>query len=282
MRISRIKIRRVGSGEDATAWSRILASGNWLDNSRTLKQDGASWVRRAVLPGSNRSVVIKCRPATGLSERLKAWTRASRGDRHWYGAQWLLDNGFATAQPLVLAHALVDGVRSELLVTEHIDARSLLEHMAAHDLSPREEHAVARALAAMVTRMMEKGRYNRDAKPSNLLLAREPDASPRIVTIDTVAIRRGDGKSRHTVAPLILEAIGTGCEPRRALKARFIHELVRQTLARHALDNASGTARRAAVRLAWRIVEDDVRRHGDPRPRVNPLDAPAHEKARAP
>ena len=280
MHISRVRIRRAAAGEDPSNWARALESPDWLAHSTPLKVDGPSWVRLATTAHDGRPVVIKCRPTTSISERIKALTRTSRGDRHWNGARWLADNDFDTATPLLLADATIDARRCELLITEYIPARTLLEHLAAADLPPRDEHAIARELATMTSRMLAKGRYNRDAKPSNLLIARRPDGTPRIVVIDTVAIRRGDGKSRRSVAPLILEAIGTGCEPRRALKARFIHELVRQTLARHALDNASDSARRAAVRLAWRIIEDDVRRHGDPRPRVNPLQPSTNEKAR--
>lgn len=269
MNIARLKVRRLGANEDAAFWTRVLTNDAWRTGSRLLKQDGASWVRRASLPGREGDVVIKCRPVWGLGERVKSLCRASRGDRHWRGARWLLDHGFATAKPLLLARAEVDGVPSELLVTAFIDARSVLEHLATRDLSVREEHEAARAVALLVSGIDKAGRHNRDGKPSNLLLVRDNAGSFRVATIDTVAIRRGAGFKplSRSLANLLIEPLGTGVVPRLALQGRILRELF------------GAPPADANERDLWWLgraqyvgrVRGIIMGHGDPTPRVNPL-----------
>lgn len=267
MKISRVTVRRTGAGEDRDRWSAAMMdlpvrAGNLL------KQDGASWVRRTVVPGCDGEVVIKCRAVGSLAERFKLLTRQSRGDRQWRGAEWLRRNGFATAQPLALILADVDGSRCELFVTKFVNARSVLDHLAAADLSPKQEHAIAREMARLVVGMLAKGRCNRDGKPSNLLGV-DPAGDLRIATIDTVAIRpvmQGDPTSlARMLANFMLEPMGTNCTPRRTLRARVVHEVVNALAA-----GASREVQRRQRRELWKQVETRIRAHGEPRPRVDP------------
>jgi hypothetical protein len=269
MNIARLKVRRLGANEDAAFWTRSLSGGAWLPGSRVLKQDAATWVRRVTLPGRTGDVVIKCRPAQGLGERLKALSRASRGDRHWRGARWLLDHGFDTAEPLLLASAVVDGVPCELLLTAFIDARSVLEHLAARDLSVRQEHEAARAVARLVGGIDKAGRHNRDGKPSNLLLVPDVSGFYRVATIDTVAIRRGAGFKplARSLANLLIEPMGTGVAPRLALQGRIMRELLGAPPT-EANERDDWWLTRG---LYWGTARDMVDAHGDPTPRVNPL-----------
>lgn len=265
MEITRVRVRRVGEGENAARWSEALAAPEWAASSRILKEDGESWVRRASLAG--RDVLVKCRPARGAGERFKRLLRSTRGDRHWRGASWLMKHGFATAPPLALADALVDGIPCELLVTQYIHARSVLDHLAAHDLTVREEHAVARALAHLVVEMANKGKYNRDGKPSNLLVVRDPAGNVRIATIDTVAIRpaRPSYAIPRSLANLMIEPIGINAKPRLALCARAVREIVGPPQADKLPE------RRLARAPHWREPMAIINAHGDPRPRVNPV-----------
>ncbi len=266
MKISRVKVRRIGPGEDAARWAAALADPSWHDGSVALKEDAGSWVRRADLRG--RGVVIKCRPVYRADDRLKVLVGASRGDRQWNGAEWLASHGFATARPLALAIGDVDGMRAEILVTEFMVARSILEHLAARDMSARDEHEVCRALARLIAGLIKNGRYNRDGKPSNLLVVRTPQGAIDVATIDTVAIRQ-TGPASHTklvamLASLVIEPIGVGAEPRRSLKARVITGVIELL--------GSDPGRRHIERLElWWHVSERVQHHGDPRPRVDPL-----------
>jgi hypothetical protein len=266
MKITRVKVRRSVNGEDAAAWAGALADPSWHAGSLTLKEGDGSWVKRAVLRG--REVVIKCRPVFRADDRLKLILRASRGDRQWNGAEWLASHGFATARPLALATGDVDGMRAELLVTEFIKARSILEHLAARDLSARDEHELCRALARLIAGLIKHGRYNRDGKPSNLLVVRTPQGTLDVATIDTVAIRQ-TGPASHArlvamLASLVIEPIGVGAEPRRSLKARVVKGVV------ELLGNDRGRRHIERLELWWHVSER-VQLHGDPRPRVDPL-----------
>lgn len=265
MKIERLSVRRVGDGENAMAWASELQAGSLLSTTQRLKDDGGSWVRRARFSG--REVVIKCRPH-GANEALKRTLRSTRGDRQWRGASWLMRHGFSTAKPLLLADAFVDGVRSELLVTAYIDARSVLEHLAAGDLSVGEQHEVARALGRMIAEMDRRGRWNRDGKPSNLLLERDDAGAFRIVVIDTVAIRRAREFTSvwRALANLYIEPLGCGVPPRRSLCARAVREVVGAPPrgdARHDWELVRG--------VTWGKVREIIAAHGDPTPRVNPL-----------
>lgn len=265
MKIERLTLRRAGPGIDPAAWSAELASGAWLAASKLLKSDGPSWVRRATLLG--RDVVIKCRPA-GRNETLKRLVRSTRGDRHWRGAAFLASHGFDTPETILLADALVDRTPSELLLTTFVDAPSLLEHLHAKDLDVKREHAAARALGQHISALLVAGRYNRDGKPSNLLLMPAGDTF-RVVTLDCVAIRRGRSfrAYKRSLANLLLEPIGTGSRPRLALCARVVRQLTgappRDPDERNLwwVDRAN----------SWSKVQEHLAAHGDPTPRVDPL-----------
>lgn len=240
--------------------------------ARVLKREGAAEVLRGPLLG--RDVVVKIIPARGVADRVKAWAGRSRAQRQWLGAEWLDAHWFATARPL----ALLRGAGAECLVMEALNGRTVLEHLAAGDLPVREQHELAADLGAMVARMTALGRYNRDHKPSNLIVERLDNGRPRVAVIDCVAIlpvsRAGGaaGAADRMMASLVIEAIGCGCPPRRGL-------IMRALRARHdALAGAadpSPRSRRLFCRAAWARVAALVAAHGDPRPRVDPLAAPA-------
>lgn len=265
MNISSARLRRTAPGIDPAAWLHALAGGAWLPASKLLKSDGDAWVRRATLEGHD--VVIKCRPA-GRHETLKRFARSTRGDRHWRGAAWLASHALDTAEPLLLADALVDHAPCELLVTAYVDAPTLLQLLHAHDLSVRQQHAVARAVGQHLRAMLAGGRHNRDGKPSNLLLI--PDADTfRVVTLDCVAIRRGRSfrAYKRSLANLLLEPIGTGCRPRLALCARVVRELTGPP-PRNPDERNLWWVDRA---YSWYRVKEHIEAHGDPTPRVDPL-----------
>lgn len=264
MMISRVKVRRVGPGEDAARWAVALADAAWHATATLLKSDTDAWVRRAIING--RDAVIKCRAISRADDRLKLLLGAARGDRQWRGATWLASHGFATAQPFTLATAEVDGMLTELLVAEYINARSVLEHLASSDLTVREQHEVCRALARLLAGMIKQGRYNRDGKPSNLLVVRSSGAID-VATIDTVAIRQSPSahsKLIDMLASLMIEPIGVGAAPRLALRARVVKEVVE-------LLNRDPSRRHVERLELWWHVSERVAHHGDPRPRVNPL-----------
>jgi hypothetical protein len=255
----RLRVRATAPGESESAWLDAIIS---FDPARAtpLKLDRDSAVWRAVIAG--REVVLKRRRLVGLVDRFKHAFRASRGWRHWRGAEWLAANGFPTARPLALLSERRDGPDPgwhEWLALEHLPGRTVLEHLRHADLSAREQHALARVLATRISDMVALGRFNRDHKPSNLIVTSwRPGSSgdePTVAVIDCVAIhrcRRFDfSKMKRMLASLMIEPIGTACPPRTTLRMRALVSID------------------AAV--WWSELDAMVRAHGDPVPKIDPF-----------
>lgn len=281
MGLNGIRVVRVWPGENGAAWLPALQRGSFLAADLPVaasiyKQEGTTWVASAHLfvdsgpvPQAVRSVVIKSRPIPNVVERVKCLLGAGRADRQWRGAAWLLEHGFRSARPHVILRGRCDGVLREWLVMETVPGRTALEHLASRDLTVREEHAAAAEAGRMVARLVGSGRMNRDCKPSNLILLNAGSHGPEIAMIDTVAVRRILLRRRgltRMLAAMVIEAIGTGNRPRRALMARALREAVKA--------RAPGLGKRAAHSAAadlWCRVAALVEKHGDPTPRVYPL-----------
>ena len=74
------------------------------------------------------------------------------------------------------------------------------------------------------------------------------------------------------LSSLVIEAIGTGRRPRRALMARVLNELVAQRRRDEGYnDPLSKASRHERVRGLWVATAERVAAHGDPTPRTNPL-----------
>jgi hypothetical protein len=217
-------------------------------------------------------VIIKCRTLTRITDRLKSALRAGRADRHWRGAAWLIHHGFRTARPLVLARVRGDeGVR-EVLVLECLPGRTVLDHLAARSLGPRSEHEIAREAGRLIARLSSLDRFNRDCKPSNLMVTRLDETGVEIAMIDTVAIRPSVRRRRNfarMLASLIIESVGTGNEPRNALKARAVREAITALT-----PGASPRATHTASMNVWSRIATIVRDHGDPTPLHQPTPRP--------
>jgi serine/threonine protein kinase len=211
-----------------------------------------------------REVVIKIRSRRGVIERLKLAARGSRGFREWHGASRLIELGFQAARPLVLAH---NGHR-EWLVMEAVPGKTLLRHTADRDLHVSEEHAVARELGRHISALRKAGWFNRDFKPSNIMVGLDRS----IICIDCVAIRRGGDAPHRMLHALAIEPLGLGMLPRKALLARVVWSMVEADFEGSNEDaGALRMAKWATRRAFWRLVQESLRRHGDPTPRTNPL-----------
>ena len=270
------RIRRIAVGENAGAWLGALAGFDPATAS-VLKRDGGTAVYRTTL--LRREVVLKCWKLRTLGDRMKALAGMSRADRHWHGARWLLDAGLETAEPLALISERREGTRRLWLAMAALPGKSVLQHLADRDLAARQEHAAARELARIAQTMIAAGRWNRDFKPSNLMVTHIEEASIRIATIDCVAIRRTRNRNGAPAlrmsASLFLEPSGVGHPPRAALACRFLTSAVDISLALRGVPNlVIGNVRATKVwKSSWALARELVLRHGDPTPRVDPLES---------
>lgn len=273
MLIRPTKPLRTAPGESAEQWLAALADPAWLAAAKVLKEDGGSWVRRATILG--RDVVVKCRPLSSLSRRVKAALRMGHGHKHWRGAKLLQSRGIPTATPLLLCRASVNGTLCEILVLEFIAGPTLLECMAmARDgkLAVREQHAIARAAGEQVMLMQRKVIWNRDHKPSNLIVQRSDPAHLRIAVIDCVGISWWNFTMGEEVermfTDLMLEPLGCKCPPRQALWLIALGAMADEKTPTRKKD------RHFALTDFLDEIKRNIQRHGDPTPKVNPLRPP--------
>jgi hypothetical protein len=219
--------------------------------------------------------VMKVRRARSLVDRVRFLLRLSPLDREVFGAQMLAAMGVATAEPLAIGVARGSVGALQCVLTAVVDGDSLLELIAARGRGVRREHEIADAVGVQVAHFFACGVYNRDHKPSNLIVTGgvDGDGVPVIAVIDAAGVRRGK-KPKSMLASLVIEPLGCGCLPRRALMMRALRAYMGGVLAGMEAEAESGMARgveRAAVKDLWRAVARMVAEHGDPTPRDNPL-----------
>lgn len=261
-----------------------------------MKSEGRSWVARARL--MHRDCVIKVRPAGGLAEAIKRAVGGARGQRHWRAAMWLLRRDIATPAPVALATARQGGRRVEVLVTAYVPGRTLLGLLGEDGGDARAQLRVARAAGSLVAEVLHGGRYNRDNKPSNVLViaprggphlasaGHEIAPRPALALLDPVGLRRvraAEGAvtaAARMLASLVIEPTGVGCPPRVALRRAAVRGCLERRWELGAPPEGEATVHeamdpeweRVSARAYWGAVAGLVRGHGDPTPRVRPVD----------
>jgi hypothetical protein len=227
-----------------------------------LKQTSTTSVARTTLTLNDLpvEVVLKTERSGGLRNRLRIALANTRLHRHWNAALLLHATG---AFPTARCHALLlwkapDNTPFLTLVMEALPGQTLLQTMAqikARAITTRQQHRLAEAVANQTASLMRAKLYNRDHKPSNLIVTRlDP---PELALIDVVGLRSTGRASLHAhCASLVIEAIGTGVLPRRALLLRALKTFLPDREQRHA---------------AWHAIALRIRDHGDPTPKDNPL-----------
>lgn len=284
-----VRLRRLSRGEEQSGgramWSGAVASAFWERAGVVLKSDDGGWVRRAQIGqgDSARRVVVKCRALGGWWRRLRASLSLSGFDREWRGAAMLLARGIAAGRPVVLGEAMarIDGmgapVRCEVLVLEWIEGPTLLEVMrdvAAGGPAVRAQHRLAARTGRLVAAIGAAGLHNRDLKPSNVVV-RGGMGEGELVVIDCAGVRGWTlaPAVAYMLASLVIEPMGCGVRPRRALLMRGVRTVTEWLVSDEgtASDAEQRAARRHVRGVVWREVRAVVERHGDPRPRTDPL-----------
>lgn len=248
-------------------WARALADPTWEASAVVLKQQGGRHVRRATLLG--REVVVKTQPSSGVLGAIRAALRLSRAWRQVRGAARLERAGIPTARAL----AVVRARGHEHLILPALRGETVLSLIVGGDLPKTRAAGLARALGRQVARLDSIGLFNRDHKPSNLVVTGWAGDDPTIAVVDTVAIQRRRALPRMLFA-LLVEPLGVGAPPRRTERMRVL-------LA--ALDSVNPglprPARRAPRDRWWAEIRAMLEAHGDPSPRVLPLRASENRSA---
>lgn len=285
MGIDRVKIRSAAPRDDAPQWRREMESGAWLGTGARLKQTVAGVVvaTRMSVNGRDTEVVVKTFHLDGPWARLKSMFGHGRAGRHARASARLASAGIQTPRVLVAGAVRIDGRAHDFLVMERHPGTTLIDAMhrsARHEIATRTEHAIARALGEQVGSFRIANLFNRDHKPSNVMMSVEDGGIASLAVIDCVAIARATGvrggATNRMFASLMIEPTGLGIPPRRSLRMRVVRTFLDRMLR---TPGALGPGTRSAYRQARRAVWDEVSRlvadHGDPRPRDNPLAHPA-------
>jgi tRNA A-37 threonylcarbamoyl transferase component Bud32 len=265
---SRVRVRVFGDSEaaggvgaKARTIARAVCDAGFVAGARVIKADGRTSVYSAEVAGYG--VVVKTLALDRLKDRFGSRFRSTR--------LWRQATGIARVRrcrvPAATAYALVrgvnaDGQRVEALIMERVEGPTLLRAASERSLDSRATRLLLDRLGHDIGAMASAGVFNRDHKPSNIILSRSEDGSPLPVLIDTADIRRRsrDQAMVRMLAKLLIETIGTSV----ATSAR---EQVR--LARSAADGASWEH---GLRELIDAVRQEIESHGDPTPRHDPFE----------
>ena len=241
-----------------------------FEDGQVLKDHSRGTVWRTELLG--RECVVKCLRLSTPRRKLQSLLRTSPAWRHWHQARWLLARGFLTAEPLAILRGRRKGEGGsgggvvECLVLEYLPGQSVLEHLAGGELPARSEHRVAEAITHLACRLASERRYNRDAKPSNLIVTGVDERGAALAAIDCGDLRRCSPNDEAAIvrmlASAVIEPMGCGCLPRRGVRMRAV------LAAAEVLAPANPRQR---ARQLWRLLEGAVAAHGDATPRDTPL-----------
>lgn len=280
------RLDRLAPGETAVDW---LATLETFDPARAtlLKADTNTAVYRLTLH-DNRPIVLKAWDLRPGVPRLKSMTRTSRAWRHWRGASRLLWAGLSTARPLALATERdATGNVVEWLAMDALPGSTLLHRLAELDaLPPRRRLALARAVGQQLAVLDAAKLFNRDHKPSNIIVTWPEEVAPTgplagiattadqpiLSIIDAVAISPTGSQAwratRRMAASLTIEPLGCSVRIPRSAQLRALAAYL------DAQGDVPRDARRRALRAGWSSITALIRAHGDPTPKVNPLSKP--------
>ncbi len=252
----------------AGGWAERLSGGAWARTARVLKEHEGSRVFEADAVGA--CVIVKAWPVEGVRRRLQLLTATTRGHRHWQGAERLARAGVATARPLWLATARIDSRPVVVLAMERLQGKTLLAHLTDGTMSEREAESLAGAVGEQVGAIVRSGLFNRDHKPSNLIVTGAVGSRPSVAVVDCVAVRRSRGRRlgpmARMIASLLIEPAGVGSPiPMRTVQVVF------ESAVASAFPLASDDLRRRLTWVVVRLVGKRVAEHGDPTPLHDPL-----------
>ncbi len=168
----------------------------------------------------------------------------------------------------------------EWLATSFIEGPTLLDALARVRGTPAEiplAEAAGRLIASLA-KATPTPLFNRDLKPSNVMLLSEWNAHPptphpqgpvpKLAIIDPIGVRPSkathDGLARM-LASLVIEPIGTGVAPTPHARRAAIAALTQAI-----------PLTKTQARELWQSTATLIHAHGDPTPKVNPL-TPAKE-----
>lgn len=246
----------------ALALAQEVGDPQWARLARVFKFDERTSVLlgEAKVLGVRRRVVVKVMRADRFKDRLARWTTGTRLMHQWDGGTGLKHKGILTPDCYAMWRGEGD---IECLAMEYIEGQTLLHELARARLRIRSQHSLAAETGKLVAQILKVGAYNRDHKPSNIMV-RWIDDTPILSVIDPTGLRIAKaGGDTLMLAKLVIECLGIGMKPKRTLMMRALC----------AWSNEMGRSKTERKKM-WRVIEFVVQRHGDPTPKVDPLAEP--------
>lgn len=238
-----------------------------LPDAQIIKDDSErSVIKSALADGS--PIIVKCRRFRGFSSFIRRTFWHSPLQNEIRGLRTLAKLDIPTSVPL----AYIRGGTCEAIVLRYIPGPTLFEVLAGPPLAIAQEHALCRAVAIEICSLLRAGHFNRDSKPSNLIVVGDL-SNPAIAIIDAAGIKASQGYTfalRLMLASLYIEPRGTRNTVRRALCMRMLHATVSEL-------GASSQDTRRDARNLWRVVQNHIKYHGDFRPTHDPMIIPSPE-----
>lgn len=270
IRITRLEPTEGDPSEQRSSWTSTFMSRDWSVGAEIFKKNAESSVLRCMV--HSRDIVLKTRRSTGIKGMIEGITRSGRSHRQWQGSDWLRSIGVSSPNCIAIARGTRDGVAVETLVTEHVPGHTLLWQVARglihEDPESPASRAVAYAVGRDIAQIIKSGRFNRDHKPSNLVVTHAAPPIAKITTVDAVAILPVKLKDRvnamaRMIASLLIEPIGIG----HPMPPTFMRRVV-ESLGHEIVDPPNVEPwTRELIAQAERLVEE----HGDPTPEHDPL-----------
>ncbi len=270
IRISKFEEVEGDAVEARTKWISTFTGRDWAVGAEVFKKtENSSVIRSMVL---SRDLVLKTCRVGGVKGLVQGLVSSSRAHRQWAGSEWLRSVGVAAPRCVAIIRGTRDGSPVETLATEYVPGHTLLWQIARgvvkDDADSPASRAIAYAVGRDIAQIIKSGRFNRDHKPSNLVVT---DAGPpiaKIATVDAVAIQplkpedRAEGIAKM-VAALIMEPKGTGNPMPASMLRRIVDALAHEMVGPGNAETWTGDMLTRANRL--------VEAHGDSTPEHDPL-----------
>lgn len=263
-------VRSDPDGPDRSAWISGVGSRDWSVGAEVLKRSDSASVIRAMV--HSKDVVLKSRVIPGLKGVIQGVFGFSRAERQWRGCEWLASKGIGAPRCLAIMTGKRDGVRIETLVLEYVPGHTLLWQIArgviSVDPTSPASRAIAYAVGNDIARLVKAERFNRDHKPSNIIVERTGPPSAALAIVDAVAIvpfkpaKRTEAMARM-LASLLIEPRGIGHPVPDAFMSRVVDALAHEVVGAAEAETWARDMHAWATRL--------VAAHKDPVPTDDPL-----------
>ena len=250
-----MRIWQLGGDEKRSDWERVLAGGGWRAGDLVKSDDRGCEVWRVELLGG--ATAVKVRPVPGVLDRLRFRLGKTDLSRAFLAGALLMARGFESPGVRVLALVRVEGVWFEVLATVWAKGEPMIRRWC--DADESERNALARRAGELVGALSARGLFNRDSKPSNVVV--DGDV---LSLIDVGGVRiAGEDRVRELARMLSAQ----GFEPTGVGQKPAVGQMLACVRSACAVAGMCGFDRRVVVGRLRLLIHG----HGDPVPKDSPL-----------